>query len=364
MQHAVADARVRQITVATEGKTERRSCRLTLASARLFPADLGVTAPVLSAFEKTPPTSVVCTMQRERSMILVRWTLVIVASNALACAGAFAADAKEVSWPRSWYEREAPVHVYGNTYYIGTRGLSAVLIVSSEGHVVIDGTVPEAASDLLANVRGLGFDTRDIKYVLNSHAHFDHSGGIAAIQEASGATVLSSPAGAAALSKGRGGPDDPQYTVITPFPAVANTKVLPDRGSIEIGSTKITVHYTPGHTPGGTSWTWRSCERERCLDVVYADSLNAVSADDFRYSGDPRYPNAAADLRASIDRIEKLSCDIVISAHPEGSGFWEKVERRKNGEANALTDPNGCRAYAQGARERLNARLERERARE
>ena len=294
-------------------------------------------------------------------MTLARWTLTILASNALVCPGAFAADAKEVSWPRSWYERAAPVHVYGNTYYIGTRGLSAVLIASPEGHVVIDGTVPEAASQLLGNIRELGFDTSDIKYVLNSHAHFDHSGGIAAIQEASGATVLSSPAGVAALSKGRGGPDDPQYTVITPFPAVANTRVLPDRGSIEIGSTKITVHYTPGHTPGGTSWTWRSCEQERCLDLVYADSLNAVSADDFRYSGDPRYPNAAADLRASIARIEALACDIVISAHPEGTGFWEKVGRRKNGEADALIDTNGCRTYARGARERLDARLDKER---
>jgi metallo-beta-lactamase class B len=235
------------------------------------------------------------------------------------------------------------------------------LITSPEGHVVIDGTVPEAASQLLANVRELGFDVRDIKYVLNSHAHFDHSGGIAEIQKASGAKVLSSPAGAAALSKGRGGADDPQFTSIGPFPAVAQVKVLPDRKSVAIGSTEITVQYTPGHTPGGTSWSWRSCEQDRCLDFVYADSLNAVSADDFSYSGDPRYPNAAADLRASMDRIESLACDVIISAHPEGSGLWEKIERRKNGEADAMIDPQGCREYARGARERLEARLAKER---
>lgn len=290
-----------------------------------------------------------------------RWTMGMVAGGVLVFSWTSAETAKQPAWPESWYERQAPMHVYGNTYYIGTRGLSAVLIASPEGHVVIDGTVPEAASQLLANVRELGFEVRDIKYVLNSHAHFDHSGGISEIQKASGATVLSSPSGAAALREGRGGPDDPQFTVIGPFPPVAGVKVLPDRQSIAIGSTKITVHYTPGHTPGGTSWGWRSCEQDRCLDLVYADSLNAVSAADFSYSGDPRYPGAASDMRSSIERIASLECDIIISAHPEGTGFWDKLERRNRGDANALVDKDGCRTYAQGAKERLDARLARER---
>lgn len=294
-------------------------------------------------------------------MSRARWTLVILAASAFLSSWASAQTSKQPAWPESWYERQAPIRVYGNTYYIGTKGLSAVLIASPEGHVVIDGTVPEAASQVLANVRELGFEVRDIKYVLNSHAHFDHSGGISEIQKASGATVLSSPAGAAALRKGRGGPDDPQFTSIGPFPAVARVKVLPDRQSIKIGSTEVTVQYTPGHTPGGTSWSWRSCEQDRCLDLVYADSLNAVSADDFSYSGDPRYPNAADDLRASMERIASLACDVIVSAHPEGSEFWEKIERREKGDNNALVDKDGCRKYAQGAKERLESRLAKER---
>ncbi len=294
-------------------------------------------------------------------MTRARWTLAMVAASGLVFSWASADTPKQSGWPESWYERQAPIHVYGNTYYIGTRGLSAVLITSPEGHVVIDGTVPEAASQVLANVRELGFEVRDIKYVLNSHAHFDHAGGLSEIQKASSATVLSSPAGAAALRNGKGGPDDPQFTSIGPFPAVAGVKVLQDRQSIAIGSTQLTVHYTPGHTPGGTSWSWRSCEQDRCLDLVYADSLNAVSADDFSYSGDPRYPNAANDLRASIERIASLDCDLIISAHPEVADFWEAIERREKGDADALIDKDGCRKYAQGAKERLEARLAKER---
>src|SRR5512138_1654303 len=294
-------------------------------------------------------------------MTRARWTLAMVAASGLVFSWASADTSKQSGWRESWYERQAPLRVYGNTYYIGTRGLSAVLITSPEGHVVIDGTVPEAASQVLANVRELGFEVADIKFVLNSHAHFDHSGGIAEIQKASGATVLSSPAGAAALRKGQGGPDDPQFTAIGPFPAVANVKVLPDGQSISIGSTQVKVHYTPGHTPGGTSWSWRSCEQDLCLDLVYADSLNAVSADDFSYSGDPRYPNAAADLQASIERIGSLPCDILISAHPEGASVWEKIDRRDKGDADALIDKGGCRKYAKGAEERLETRLSKER---
>ncbi len=270
-------------------------------------------------------------------------------------------EPKKNVWPESWTQPRDAVRLFGNTYYVGTRGLTAVLIASADGHVLIDGSMPESAGLILANVRKLGFSPTDIKYILNSHAHLDHSGGIAEIQKASGAIVLSSPAGAAALRRGRGGPDDPQYSSIEPFPAVANVRELSEGQSINVAETSLTVHYTPGHTPGGTSWSWRSCEESRCLSFVYADSLNAVSADDFRYSGDARYPAAAKDLSASIEKIAAMPCDVIVSAHPEGSDLFEKIARREAGTADALIDPNGCRRYAEAAKKRLAERLERER---
>jgi metallo-beta-lactamase class B len=261
-----------------------------------------------------------------------------------------------------WSQPQEPVRLYGNTYYVGTRGLSSVLITSNAGHVLIDGDLPETVPQILANVRQLGFEARDIKFILNSHAHFDHAGGIAELQKVTGAKVISSASGAAALERGAGGQDDPQYTLRDTFPAVAEVDVLEDGGTLELGDLALTVHYTPGHTPGGTSWTWQSCEQNRCLNLVYADSLNAVSSDDFKYSGDPRYPRAADDLKKSISRIERLPCDILISAHPEGSDLWTKVERRRAGQSDALIAKDACRTYAEAGRKRLESRLAKERS--
>src|SRR5690606_1534479 len=136
----------------------------------------------------------------------------------------------------------------------------------------------------------------DVKLIVNSHTHSDHAGGIAELQRLSGAKVVASPAAAASLERGRGGKDDPQDEYGDSFPRVTSVETIADRQSLEVGEISLTVHFTPGHTPGGTSWTRRSCEQDRCLNLVYADSLTAVSDDSFKYTGDERYPAALKDF--------------------------------------------------------------------
>ena len=255
------------------------------------------------------------------------------------------------------------MRIYGNTFYVGTRGLSSVLVTSDEGHVLIDGTLPENAQLIAANIRALGFRVEDVKLIVNSHAHSDHAGGIAELQRLSGATVAASAAGAAAMQRGRGGSDDPQFEYGDTFPPIKNVEVVRDRQTLQAGSIEITVQYTPGHTPGGTSWTWQSCDGERCLNMVYADSLTPVSDDSFKFTGDKRYPRALQDFTRTIERIESLPCDVLIAAHPEFAELWEKVERRDNGDKNAFIDPQACKRYARAGRARLNERVSRERTR-
>src|SRR5690606_18579436 len=143
---------------------------------------------------------------------------------------------------------------------------------------------------------------------------------------------------------------------------IKNVQVVRDKQTLEAGSIEITVQDTPGHTPGGTSWTWRSCEGERCLNMVYADSLTPVSDDSFMFTGDKRYPTALQDFTRTIGRIESLPCDVLIAAHPEFADLWQRVERREQGDENALIDPQACKRYAQAGRERLEERIGRERA--
>jgi metallo-beta-lactamase class B len=253
-----------------------------------------------------------------------------------------------------WNQPRPPARLFGNTYYVGTEGLSSILITSPEGHVLIDGGLPDTAPLIIANIETLGFDIADVELILNSHAHYDHAGGIAALQQASGARVAASGPSAAVLTTGVVSADDPQAAIAFDFPAVrSQVERFVDGATVRVGALGVTAHLTPGHTPGGTTWAWQSCEAGRCLDFVYADSQTPVSADGFRYSDSPAYPNAVADFRRGHAVLESLRCDVLLTPHPSASRLWERAAAGADG----LVDPTACRRYAQSAREQLDRRL-------
>jgi metallo-beta-lactamase class B len=255
----------------------------------------------------------------------------------------------------AWNKPHAAFRIYGNTYYVGTDGLSSVLITSSTGHVLIDGALPESASRIVANIRSLGFRIEDVKLIVNSHVHFDHAGGIAELQRLSGARVAASQWTADVMKTGAVPRDDPQYGSIRPIARVARVETFKDGAALSAGSVTVTAHLTPGHTPGGTSWTWQSCENGRCLNLVYADSLSPVSANGFQFSRRKEYPQAE-DFERSYSFLESTPCDILITPHPDASNLWERLEKRAS-RPDALVDSNACRVLAQTSREQLKKRL-------
>jgi metallo-beta-lactamase class B len=261
-----------------------------------------------------------------------------------------------------WTQSQRPFRVFGNTYYVGTRALSSILVTGSAGHILIDATVPEAVPQLVANIRALGFRVEDIRLILNSHDHFDHAGGLAAMQRLSGATVAAREPSARVLRQGHSDPDDPQYGSLTRGPEpVPRVRVISDGETVTVGSLRLSAHATPGHTPGGTSWTWTSCESARCLHIVYADSLSAISAPAFRFSANAAYPGALQDFERSFATLASLPCDILLTPHPEVSDMLVRLNQRESGAAaDAFVDPEACRDYARHARADLQKRLEQE----
>lgn len=261
----------------------------------------------------------------------------------------------------AWNTPQAPFKVHGTTWYVGTAELSAVLVTGPEGHVLIDGALPQSAAQIQANIEALGFRIGDVRLILNSHEHFDHAGGIAALQRASGAVVAASPAGARVLREGTPGSDDPQFDPVSRprIPRVATVREVADGETLRVGPLAVTMHATPGHTPGATSWSWTSCEGDDCRAVVYADSLNPVSADGFRFTGGGGRPDISASFARSIDKLAGLPCDIVLSSHPGASGTPDK-HANSTPTHNAFVDPASCRNYAAVAAGRLKARLEEE----
>jgi metallo-beta-lactamase class B len=257
-----------------------------------------------------------------------------------------------------WNTEQAPFALYGNTYYVGVHGLSAVLITSPSGHVLIDGGLPQSAPLVEAHIRQLGFRPEDIKYILSSHTHFDHAGAIAELQRISGATVIASASSAKALQAGHVGDDDPQFGDSTPFTPIANVRIAHDGEVLQLGAAAVTAHLTFGHTPGSTSWTWQSCADGQCENMVYADSLSAVSNDTYKFIDHPAY---VAAMEHSFDVVASLPCDVMVSAHPEFSDLWTREAKRAQLGQRAFIDSGACRTYAANARAGLAQRLAEER---
>jgi metallo-beta-lactamase class B len=261
-----------------------------------------------------------------------------------------------------WTAAQQPFRVFGNTYYVGTRALSSLLITSSAGHILIDGTVPEAVPQLVANIHALGFRVEDVRLILNSHDHFDHAGGLAALQRLSGAPVAARAPSARVLRQGHSDPDDPQYGSLARGPErVPNVRVISDGETVSVGPLRLTAHATAGHTPGGTSWTWTSCESARCLHIVYADSLSAIAAPGFKFSSSTTYPDALQDFHRSFATLAALPCDILLTPHPEVSDTLLRLgQREQGGAADAFVDADACRRYARQAGEDLAHRIAQE----
>lgn len=258
----------------------------------------------------------------------------------------------------AWNQPQQPFNVAANTWYVGPQGLSALLITGPQGHILLDGALPQSAAQIERNIAALGFRIEDVKLIVNSHAHFDHAGGIAALQARSGAQVATSAHGAQVLRDGVIGEDDPQHAPGDDHSVakVPGARGVADGETLRVGPLSITAHLTPGHTPGSTTWSWTSCDAKGCLNMVYADSVTAMSADGFRFTG-----ARAAEFRNSIDKIAALPCDVIVSTHPDFTDTFEKLAARTPAH-NTFITPDGCRKYAAEAHQRLDARLASEQA--
>lgn len=298
---------------------------------------------------------------------------------ALACVGTFLFVTQSAAQTRAfvpdppvqcdncpgWNAPHEPFQIFGTTYFVGPADLSALLVVTRDGLVLVDGALPQSAAVIDRNIRALGFKTTDVKFILASHAHYDHVGGIGALQRYTGATVLASASSAKALAQGYPTADDPQYEGVKRdgFPVAANVRVVADKEAITIGGVAFTPQYTPGHTPGATSWTWDACEGTRCLHMVYGDSLSSISNKTYRYTGGGGQPNVVDRFRASIARMASLPCDILVTTHPSASNFAEKLKTRTakglkpGAPGDPFIEPGACKAYAERAGKGLDERV-------
>jgi metallo-beta-lactamase class B len=260
--------------------------------------------------------------------------------------------AKACTGRDGWSDAAPPARIFGNTYYMGTCGITVLLVTSPKGHVLIDAGPADAAPAVLANISALGFDPRDVRFIVGSHEHADHMGGFAVLKAATGAKLLVSKSARRVVETGKVDPDDPQFGVVPNMPPVPVDGILKGQSARVMS---LSYYRTPGHTSGGTSWTWQSCEGGKCAIFAYIDSLTVVSADGYRFTD---HPERVAPFRETFDRVAKLPCDILVTPHP---GFSDLFDRLRG--AKPLMNAAACRNLANAMRNRLDERLAKERAR-
>jgi len=247
---------------------------------------------------------------------------------------------------RSWNQPVEPFRIAGNLYYVGASDITSYLITTPKGHIVLDGGFVETAPMILANIRKLGFEPKDVRILLNSHAHLDHAGGLAELKRVTGAALYASRGDIPLLA--RGGLDDPQFGNKYPFPPVWADRIVEDGARVALGGTTLTARITAGHTPGCTTWTTRIGKR----DVVLVCSPTAPS--EYRLTSNPRYPNAVEDYRRQFRTLKSLGCDIFLGSHGAFFGLAEIIAGKKS-----VAGCDAYHAFVEGIERRFEERVRR-----
>ncbi|MDG2529639.1 CAU/MBL1b family subclass B3 metallo-beta-lactamase [Caulobacter endophyticus] len=256
----------------------------------------------------------------------------------------------------NWTRPIKPYRVVGNIYYVGSEGLSAWLITTSEGHVLLDGGPSAQGGKLIErSIQALGFKPTDVKVLINTHAHYDHAGGLAQLKADTDAKVWASRGDKPALEKGQHFGDNANG--LTPFPAVKVDKAFGDETKLKMGGTTLVAHLTPGHTIGCTTWTTQVVEKGRPLNVTFPCSLSVAGN---VLVGNKTHKSIVADYRAAFAAMRAIPTDVMLPSHEEQGGLLAKRQQQLRGDADAFIDPAELARFVDGYETRFNQELARQ----
>lgn len=240
-----------------------------------------------------------------------------------------------------WNQPTEPFKIIDNVYYVGTNGLASYLITSPQGHILVDTVMPESTSQIKASIEKLGFKITDIKYLVNTHAHIDHTGGFAELKQASGAQMVAGAADKPLLEGGYypGAQDEK----VLDFPPVKVDRTVHEGDTVTVGNVTLTARETPGHSPGCTSWAFSVKDGDAPRSVlIFCSGTVALN----RLAGNPTYPGIVDDYRKTFARAKDMKVDILLAPHPEMYKMAEKRAKLAEGGPNPFVDPGEFNTYA------------------
>ncbi|HEY8563403.1 MAG TPA: subclass B3 metallo-beta-lactamase [Pyrinomonadaceae bacterium] len=241
-------------------------------------------------------------------------------------------------------ERNTPVEpfrIIGNVYYVGASEVTAFLITTPQGHILLDGGFAATASQIKENIEKLGFKMSDVKYLLNSQAHYDHAGGLAELKRLTGARMVASAGDKPQLENG--GKNDFHLGDRGDFEPVAVDRIIRDGEQLSLGGVNVKALLTPGHTKGCTSWTLEAAENDRKYTIVFVGSTTSL---DYKLRKNEKYPSIARDFEKTFRVLKKVKADVFLASHGSFFDLAEKAARLKKGESpNPFIDPQGYREF-------------------
>jgi metallo-beta-lactamase class B len=230
-----------------------------------------------------------------------------------------------------------PSHrIIANLYYVGNGGISTWLITSEQGHIMIDPGWERNVPSVQKNVESLGFRFHDIKIILASHAHPDHTEGAALVKKLTGAQLMVMAADVETVETG-GTPESQG-----PMPPVHIDRVLHDKDEVSLGGNTLVAHWTPGHSKGNTTWVWQVQEGGKIYTVNVTGSLSVNEA---RWLVSLNAPTLVEQYRQAYRVLKNLPCDVFLSGHANVFNLNEKYAKSLEGGPNPYIDPEGYRAY-------------------
>lgn len=235
---------------------------------------------------------------------------------------------------RDWMLPFEPRRIIGNVYYVGSNLISAFLIVTPAGNILLDTGPAEMLPQVTRNIEKLGFKPADVKLLLNSHAHFDHCGGFAEFRRRTGAEVVASRLDGELMA--RGGKGDFFWGDELAYEPAKPDRVIADGERVELGGVGLTAHLTPGHTKGCTSWSMRVNEDGKDYDVLF---LCGLTASLYKLTNNEQYPNIVEDERGTLQKLRGMHADVMLASHGFYFDLAGKAARQKPGAANPFVDP-------------------------
>ena len=258
---------------------------------------------------------------------------------------------------QKWNEPVEPFRIIGNVYYVGASDITSFLITTPKGHFLLDAGFAETVPQIRENVKRLGFKLEDVKFLLNSQSHSDHSAGFAELKKLTRATMVASQGDKPGLE--RGGRNDPHWGDDAAYTPVMVDRVVKDGEVLSLGGSRMKAVMTPGHTPGCTTWTIDVKDRGLNYTVVFVCSASVPNG--YKLVGNEKYPGIVSDYEGTFRILRDLKPDVFLGAHGVFFDLLGKAKTHRTGKGpNPFIDPEGYKDYVARAEKAFRESLAKE----